>query len=191
MATSRNESISPVINAVMECDAKYGVNSVLDVGCGAGLYGSVLRQYLDYTHNRIKKPKWEVTIDGIEGCERFKTPNWKNYNNVEIADIGKKEFDQTYDVVLFLDVVEHFEAKEAHLLLEKLYAITNKYLIIASPTNFREQWEPEEKWNTDYQRHKSLITPDNLEEHFNRIQFIQLPKDLVWLGIVKQEHLMM
>ena len=48
--------------------------SILDVGCGFGKYGMLLREYLDVWHERYDKERWQVRIVGIEAFEQYRNP---------------------------------------------------------------------------------------------------------------------
>lgn len=71
---------------------------VLDVGCDTGLFGEAL----------IKHKK--CTVDGIEAYEVAVNIAKKRLNQILVRNIEDKKFFSglsNYDVVLFLDVLEH------------------------------------------------------------------------------------
>jgi len=182
-----------VVDAVQGCAVRYGLESVLDLGCGAGAYGFLLRHYIDHVYNRMKPEEWQLRLVGVEGYEGFRTAAWDAYDEVLIEPIqeylarGRERF----DVVLLLDVLEHFELPEAYEALGAAYAMTDKFMIVSSPSVFREQWHPPGKpWGTELQERHSLITPDMLEALFGRVQIIDVSGDeSVWLGKVINEYL--
>ncbi len=193
MPTSYSHLIPGVVDAVQGCAVRYGLESVLDLGCGAGAYGFLLRHYIDHVYNRMKPEEWQLRLVGVEGYEGFRTAAWDAYDEVLIEPIqeylarGRERF----DVVLLLDVLEHFELPEAYEALGAAYAMTDKFMIVSSPSVFREQWHPPGKpWGTELQERHSLITPDMLEALFGRVQIIDVSGDeSVWLGKVINEYL--
>jgi SAM-dependent methyltransferase len=191
MPTSRVELIPMVIETVRECAAIYGVRSILDVGCGSGLYGALLRQYFDFAHNRFDGED-SLKITGIEPFEGYKNPSWEHYDVLHQLTLEEflKDFpDEKFDVVLALDVLEHLEKPQAVEAMEKLYERAEKYLIITTPTTFRDQWQPEKPWESELQRHRCHLTPDILESIFHRFRVQTAPGGLVWMALVKKEFL--
>lgn len=190
MPTSRVELIPSVINAIRECNLRYGVKTILDVGCGAGLYGALIRQYMDFNENKFDIDR-DVELVGVEGYKGYTNPNYSHYDKLHIKTIQEflKESDRKFDVILACDVIEHMDITEAQDVMRKLYDRTEKYLIITTPTTFRNQWEPKKAWESDLQEHKSRITPDLLEALFPRTRVIDIQGGLVWTGVVIQEHL--
>lgn len=191
MATSRVEMIPMVIDAARECDGRYGVKSVLDVGCGAGLYGALLRQYFEHAHNRFDENERKVSIVGVEGHDGYENPNYEHYDELRFQRIEEflDEDERSFDLVLALDVLEHLELDEAREIMRKLYQRTDKYLIITTPSFFREQWQPEEEWESELQEHKSFISPDLLESLFPRYRLEEAPGGLIWMAVVKNEFI--
>ena len=73
MPTCSSYLLTPVVSFTGWLDPQ----SVLDVGCGYGQWGMLLRQHLDYPwqlHAGI--PRWNRRIDGIEAWEPYRNPLW-------------------------------------------------------------------------------------------------------------------
>ena len=192
MPTGRVELIPMVVNAVRECDVNHEVITVLDVGCGSGFYGAALRQYLDFAHNRFDDDR-KLKIVGVEGHDGYQSPNLGHYDEIHtmlLQDFLEKD-DRRFDVALALAVLEHLELDQAREIMLSLYERTDKYFIITSPSTFREQWQPENKWENDLQDHRCFISPDMLESLFPRYRVEMAPGGLVWMGIIKNEYLPM
>lgn len=115
--------------------------SVLDVGVGFGKYGHLFREYLDIWEmedvSDYDKSRWKTRIEGIEATPEYITPLHDYlYDKIHIGDVvdiietlGK------YDVIIMADVLEHFDKDVGVDLLDKLYAHTEKCLVLTFPPN--------------------------------------------------------
>jgi 2-polyprenyl-3-methyl-5-hydroxy-6-metoxy-1,4-benzoquinol methylase len=96
---------------------------ILDVGCGYGKYGVLLREYLDP----------DPVVDGVEAWEPYVIDhNLRGiYNNVFVMDVCKMPQGvlDTYDMVVMGDVIEHIEKEAAIDLLSRIKG----WVIIATP----------------------------------------------------------
>jgi 2-polyprenyl-3-methyl-5-hydroxy-6-metoxy-1,4-benzoquinol methylase len=123
MPLSNPDHISTVIRLALG----FQPMRVLDVGVGIGAYGLLLRQYLDISHESIRKSEWRATIEGVEIFEPYRNPVWAYaYDTVHMGDIrtvlptlGR------YDLVICNDVLEHFTLAEAQTLTRALLAHTD------------------------------------------------------------------
>jgi hypothetical protein len=107
---------------------------VLDVGTGFGKYGVLCREYLDLWDGR---QKYEFTrqIDGVEAFRGYITPLHEYvYNNLYEDNIMilMEKMEMGYDLVLLIDVLEHFEKDEGRLLLNMLLA-KNTGVLVCTP----------------------------------------------------------
>lgn len=98
--------------------------TILDVGCGFGKYGVLLKEYLD--------PTPEI-VDGVEAWEPYViNHNLKGiYNHLyldDVTNLDKKTLDK-YDLVNMGDVIEHIEKEKALDLLTRI----SGWVIIATP----------------------------------------------------------
>jgi len=108
--------------------------SILDVGIGNGTYGFLFRQYFDIAAGRLKKSEWVMKIDGIEVFEEYRNPIWEYYyDTVRICDVSSIASGlPTYDVILLLDVIEHFSNVKGTELLETLVE-KSRIVIVSTP----------------------------------------------------------
>ena len=110
-------------------------DSILDVGIGFGKYGLLLREVLELPYERYAQSQWKVKIDGVEAFEGYRNPvhefvyNRVFYGKIEeiLPSLGQ------YDVILFIDVLEHFEKEEGRKLLRDLLLHARKSLLVATP----------------------------------------------------------
>jgi 2-polyprenyl-3-methyl-5-hydroxy-6-metoxy-1,4-benzoquinol methylase len=83
----------------MRCRIPQGVNSVLDVGCGAGSFGAALRE---------DHPDWKIC--GVELFEDEAARAREHYNEVWAGDVHvilDQIQGRTFDVIVFNDLLEH------------------------------------------------------------------------------------
>jgi len=105
--------------------------SVLDVGIGFGKWGYMVRELQDIAYERYKPDEWKVMIVGVEAFKDYHTPIWDYiYDNVIIGDIRKeKALLSKFDLVLFIDVLEHMHHDEGLELLEEVQRAGKKYIV--------------------------------------------------------------
>ena len=143
MATSHaiyKKEITDYLKSKFDKNAK-----ILDVGAGEGTYLPFLQDY----------------FSNIEAVEVFK-PNIDNYDlenrykkvyNVNIIDF---KYDH-YDIIIFGDIIEHLEIKEAQMVLEYAYNRC-KEMVVAVPYMNKQGIEE----NNIYEIHKQDDLTDNI-----------------------------
>lgn len=149
MPVSTYLQISPILDQTVKLHPK----TILDVGCGLGIYGALSRVYLEgdniYDRENLawnKKENWKIKIDCIEGFDRYITDLHRFvYNEIFISDAKKilHDFkDRSYDLVLAVDILEHLRKEEGALFIKELARI-GKNVIVATPAEFIKQVVPE------------------------------------------------
>jgi glycosyltransferase involved in cell wall biosynthesis len=155
--TSYHQAVSYIMDQIM----LFGPQSILDLGPGFGKYGVLCRETLDVAFERYSRKKWATIIDGVEGWQEYRNPIHDYvYNKVYYARIQ----DQLpklgmYDVVLLIDVLEHFPKEEGLRLLDEMLAHANKALIVATPMEPAPQVE---YLGNSLEGHRSRWTPHDL-----------------------------
>src|SRR5262245_11243465 len=111
MPTSDYFNVAPILNVLTNAKPK----SVLDVGCGFGKFGVLLREYLDIWHRRYDRSQWQTRIVGIDAFEKYRNPIWDYaYSQVHIGEAQKLlPMLGEFDAVLISDVIEHLEKADA------------------------------------------------------------------------------
>jgi len=139
--------------------------SVLDVGCGFGLWGFLCREYLDVWHERLRPEDWRVRIDGIELFEPYIQAHQRAlYSSIEIADI--REVAPTldrYDLIIAGDVIEHLEKREGEEVLEHLYEKARKALLVNLPLG--EGWDHPIAHGNPGELHRSQWAKEDLVQY--------------------------
>jgi len=128
-------SFVQAIPVVIEQVAHLKPSSILDVGIGFGKYGVLLREALELPYERYARSRWKVKIDGVEAFEGYRNPihefayNRVFYGRIEeiLPSLGQ------YDVILLIDVLEHFEKEEGRKLLQDLLLHARKSLLVSTP----------------------------------------------------------
>lgn len=158
MPTSHFKQIPDIVAAAIEINPK----SILEIGIGCGKYGALLREYLTvWDHYFEPFDMQRVRIDGIEIHDMYSSaPAWSCYNHIFLGDI--RDFilvDKHYDMVLMVDVLEHFEVADGIGLLHRLLKHAN-CLLVALPASF---FPTVEVWGNPHEIHKAEYPPALLE----------------------------
>ncbi len=147
------------INEIMELVILTEPEKVLDIGIGFGKYGFLIYERLNlwYTDNLKNK---RVAIDGIEAFSDYISAIQKNiYDTIYIDEAlnAFKNISKTYDLILLIDILEHFTREEGEELIRQCL-LNGRNLIVSTPKNIgiqkaafgniyethRTQWEKED-----------------------------------------------
>ena len=127
-------------------------DAVLDLGCGVMQATDELKAKII-----IAVDIWDVYLNQL-----------KYYFPTVKTDLRKLDcfLDDTYDVVICLDVLEHMEESDALRLIEKMKNICRKKLIIYTPNVFKtNERAVENSWelgHNEHQRHLCLLDSTKL-----------------------------
>lgn len=151
------------------------ISSVLEIGPGAFCkYGLLCREYISaWGPHKFKKSDWTFTMDCIEVYKPYISDlHYFLYDNVFIENVLNIDFNkmQQYDVIIMMDVIEHFEKEVALNLLTTLNEKCNKAIFIGTPSvpSFRGKFGKD-----DYEAHLSFIEPNDLYNTFKN-EYIQI-----------------
>jgi SAM-dependent methyltransferase len=130
------------INCILGVAVQLNPLRVLDVGCGFGKYGVLVREYLDVWHERLEPSQWRAELVGIEGCERYRNPIHDYvYSEMHFGDaceivptLGE------FDLILIADMIEHLEKQDARRLVEECLK-RSPVVVISTPVEFHPQRE--------------------------------------------------
>jgi hypothetical protein len=140
--------------------------AVLDGGIGFGLWGHLLRQYLDVWGGRESRGQWACRIDGIELVEARIQPHsrWL-YDEVIVGDIcevvPRRAREVAYDVILYGDVLEHLDKAAALSLLDASVSLATTAVVVRIPLG--DGWRAEGRTEADH--HRSHWTRDDFERY--------------------------
>jgi SAM-dependent methyltransferase len=147
-------AVPPLVQGLLQTRPR----SVLDLGMGFGGGGVLVRQWLD----QGVRP-WKTFLAGVEAWPEYRNPVWDLYNVIYAQTIenflaGSRE---TFDCVLFCDVLEHFEKAAGQ---EVLTAIQQRVadggrLFVTTPVKFFRQGAV---YGNPRERHRALWSEDEL-----------------------------
>jgi len=151
MGTSNWQHIPFVVDALMRIEP----SRVLDVGVGFGRWGILAREFGDVWPGRVHRPAWRVRVEGIEAF----APNVAEYHRAfydvihegDAADV-LPALAEPYDLVIFGDVLEHFDRGVGERLLDLAIA-QNAYVIVNVPLG--PEHPQGEVYGNPYEAHKS------------------------------------
>ncbi|UQX04551.1 class I SAM-dependent methyltransferase [Streptomyces sp. RerS4] len=129
-------------------------SAVLDAGIGFGLWGGLLRQYLDVWSGRVQPSEWAVRIDGIEIDEKRVQPHARHlYTEILVGDIRRlvprRAAEHSYDVILFGDVIEHLPKDDGRALLDAAAGLCG-VVVVRIPLG--DGWRREGREEPDHHR---------------------------------------
>ncbi|MHB8903839.1 MAG: class I SAM-dependent methyltransferase [Patescibacteria group bacterium] len=112
------ESASNFVNVVLKY---YQPKSIVDIGCGAGIY------LKEFAQKGIKN------LLGIDGSPAAREEFLLNKDKLIIFDLAKEyNFKENYDLALCLEVAEHLEEKDADILVETITEASNNIIFSAA-----------------------------------------------------------
>ena len=137
---------------------------ILDVGAGFGKWGFLIRDSFDVmTFQKFNKEDWKLNITAIEPFPNCITPLQEQIYN----KIIKKEFFDCiddlgqFDLVIFGDVIEHFEKEKGYEVLKKIFEHTNN-IIVSTPNGLM----PQGAWaENELEIHKSGWTIKDFDKY--------------------------
>ena len=164
-----------------------GFTRFLDVGCGAGWYGDIIREThgLDPAkYDPSQAVPYVVQLDAVEAfVEYIIRYNLKDkYDRIIMEDITRV-YDEVgdYDLIVMGDVIEHLEMDDAIEVVNGLLPHC-RFLWGALPLEVGRPWSTgykqcEEEWQENtFNRHMHEWTGKELQEHFKplwTVPFIQ------------------
>lgn len=116
-------------------------SSVLDVGIGFGKYGVLAREYLDVNSGHLRPTEWQRRIDGIEAFRSYLSPLHEYiYDHVYVGDAREviKHLNIRYDLILLIDMLEHFDRDQGLSFLSDLTTI-GRNVLVSTPGGYVEQ----------------------------------------------------
>lgn len=129
------------LNEIAELIMRLAPKSVLDIGTGFGKFGVLSREYLDVWRERTEKKDWKIRIDGIEAFpSNLSSLHSFVYDKIYIGEASKvlNEIQTEYDLILLIDILEHFEKEQGFEILRRCQAVARN-TIVSTPKDIRAQ----------------------------------------------------
>lgn len=169
MPFSQSSQISTIVGFI----EKINPASILDVGAGMGQYGFLARNSLEQANlfqvegaraSQKSKPGWRVRIDGIEAFPTYLTPVHEYaYNRIMIGEaLGLlcEVANNAYDLVLAVDILEHFSKPDGLKFLAELKRVAQRAVLVSTPKEFHRQ----EIEANPYENHRSHWIDEELKQ---------------------------
>ncbi len=134
--------------------------SLLDIGIGFGKFGFLAREYLEIWDGRNTYGDWQRRIDGIEANPDYVTDLQRQiYDNIYIGDALKvlPTLDHIYDLIIMVDVLEHFTPEDGQKLFSECRR-KSRSILISTPKVVTAQ---DDVFNNEYERHRSQWQMEN------------------------------
>ena len=115
--------------------------SVVDLGMGTGKYGFLLREQHDLANNHWGTEPWRLRLVGVEGYEPYVTDLQRAvYDEIHVSDARAflEGTDESFDVALALDVLEHFTPADGEAFLGAALARA-RHVVVLTPRGFYAQ----------------------------------------------------
>lgn len=141
------------INEIMQLIVDTNPEKLLDIGVGFGKYGFLAREYLELWDGREKYHDWQRRIDGIEAFPNYITPVHEFiYDNIYVGNAIDilPTLKEKYDLILLIDVFEHFAYEEGMLLLQECLQ-RGRNILISVPKHIGSQGDT---FGNVYETHK-------------------------------------
>jgi len=134
--------------------------SVLDIGCGCGLYGVLAREYTDIDQRRLEPSTWQARIEAVEVFPAYvgEVHEWA-YDRVFIGDALEILPDLgRYDLIICADVIEHFSFEDGSRLLDTIRDKSD-HAILSTPA----KWIPQKDvFGNEHETHRHHWTGEQL-----------------------------
>ena len=173
-------SSSSIIPYIMRILFKLKPMSILDVGCGTGKMGYLIRDACDLSMHR-NKDKFKIQIDGIELEKSWITPVHSYvYDTVYIDNAEIFEPKQQYDLIIMTDFIEHLKKDKANKVIDKMLNYC-KNMIVSSPYGFKVS--PKERYLGHIKgfKHLSGWSPSDFEGKGIEWFDVELPNFIIQL----------
>lgn len=150
MPTSFLDLVPYVVQWIKDKDPK----SVLDVGAGYGKYGHLIREYVDVY-------PWSIYLEAVEGFDAYSDRMGCNaYDFYNHTTFEKYKPSRMFDMLLMIDIIEHYEKPQGHQALAKALSMSD-VILVSTPSHPAEQGA---EYGNELERHKSQWTHDDFSQ---------------------------
>lgn len=136
MPFSKSDNVPFIIDKVAQIsNVRAKKLKILDIGCGWGKWGHLLRGWLDVEKCGPHKKEWENIIDAVEIFEPYITPaHIYIYDDIKVDDFRNlfQDSGKFYDLIIMGDCLEHVTMPEGKDFIQRVSKYCN-YLIVSVP----------------------------------------------------------
>lgn len=158
MPSSQWTQIGTIVDAIVRLDPR----SVLDVGVGFGKYGFLAREYLELWDGRHLYGQWMRRIEGIEAHPAYLSPVQRNvYDRIHEGEAHEMlaRFDAaSFDLVLAIDILEHFERVDGARFLDECRRV-GRWTLVSVPRVLKRR---DAAFGNPYEAHKTAWSKTDL-----------------------------
>jgi hypothetical protein len=148
-------NILPIIDCV-------NANKVLELGCGQGKLGALL-----------KSANKEIELQAVQrmfspdDINKLRSTGYQEIFDQDILDFFRKGFDNRYDLIIALDVIEHFLYSDILSIIDfSLYRA--RYMMLVWPSA-----HPQDATSHSFDRHRSSFELRDLSNRFDVVFYCQ------------------
>ncbi len=149
MPTSHYLQISDIISFIVLTEPE----SILDIGVGFGKYGFLAREYLELWNGKGEYHLRHRKIHGIEVFKDYITPVHDYiYDRIHMGDAARllPTLEERYDLILLIDILEHFDFEEGARVLKESQK-RGKNILISVPNYMAPQ---QDSFGNPYETHR-------------------------------------
>jgi SAM-dependent methyltransferase len=149
MPSSHHYQLNEIIELIIDTNPA----KLLDIGIGYGKYGFLAREYLELWEQGSSYDSHKRQIDGIEAFDEYITPVHRLiYDQIFSGDAKEvlPLIKDRYDLILMIDVLEHFTHEDGVKVLEECRRC-GRNILISVPRSMSEQ---EEVYGNPYETHR-------------------------------------
>jgi 2-polyprenyl-3-methyl-5-hydroxy-6-metoxy-1,4-benzoquinol methylase len=163
MMTSFAENIKPIIESIVEVNPK----RILDIGSAFGKFSILAREAIlsIRAEGQDLTPVDDLEIDCIEMAKYFQNQPYHANLYQKHWHMDAREIDwlgmPEYDLILLIDVIEHWNKEEAKKIIEELKKYTKAKILISTPKEVA--FYKEEYYGADCPKHISQWIREDFE----------------------------
>ncbi|MGE5424948.1 MAG: hypothetical protein ACM3N9_06270 [Syntrophothermus sp.] len=169
------------MNEIMDLVIRTRPDKLLDIGIGFGKYGYLSREYLELWDEKGFYGSRKYTIDGIEAFEAYVTPLHRLiYDDIFIGNALDvlPGLQKHYDLILLVDVFEHFTESEGWHLLDLCMQKADN-IIISVPKDLSLQ---EDVFGNPFETHKYPWKEKDFKKIGNKFVLHNVKSLIVYIG---------
>jgi hypothetical protein len=155
--------------------------SILDIGIGNGKYGFLAREYLELWNRGYDSEPRRIAINGVEGFRPYIGEVQRAiYDNIIVGDAlsATRTMTPGYDLVLLIDVLEHFDRLQGKELLAQCVRL-GRNVLVSTPKRVERQGS---EFENALEVHRSQWSPSEIAPRRGRLVIGERSSHLILVG---------